>query len=192
MNTLIIYAHPGTDGHCSFILQHVLQELDAKKISYELLDLYAIDYDPILSREELYTSGNRHISETTKELQHKIKIAKNLILIYPTWWGGPPAILKGFFDKVFTPRFAFKFNKYGIPLKLLKGKRAALFITSGTQVLLSRIFQGGRPYKSVKNDVLEFSGIKTKAFQTGSTNSKKDKRKKAMLRNVKKGLNWLY
>jgi NAD(P)H dehydrogenase (quinone) len=191
MSTLIIFAHPGNEGHNSAILTEVLSFLDKKGEKYEVLDLYKQNFDPILKKEELYTSGERNISKEVLEIQEKIKNNLRLIFIYPVWWATMPAILKGFFDRVFTSKVAFVYEK-GLPKGLLKNK-AAVFITSGAHNVLSSIFQGGRPAKVISKDILGFCGIQSKVFQLGNANEDKlESNKKKISSLVKKGLEYLY
>ena len=109
--TLIIYAHPNKEGNCGKILNFTEKTLKEKNIGYELIDLYENKYNPCLLDKEHYTSGKFEISEQNKAFQKQIQENKNIIFIYPIWWGSMPAILKGFFDRVFTSRFAFKYKK---------------------------------------------------------------------------------
>jgi NAD(P)H dehydrogenase (quinone) len=191
MKTLIIYAHPNTGGHCSEILKSVISELKEKKEDYLLWDLYKMKYDPILQDKEHYTRGNYTVSKQNKEIQKHISNSEKLIFIYPVWWNSMPAVLKGFIDCVFIARFAFKFVK-GMPIGLLKGKKSAVFITSGASNLFSYIFQGKRAAKIMKKDILQYCGIKTKVFQYGKALEFNDNSKTKINKLVKKGLNWLY
>ena len=190
MDTLVIYAHPKTGGYCDAIRKEVIRELIAKKVKHELIDLYKIKYDPVLKPEEHYTNGGYKISDQNKKFQKKIDKAKNLIFIYPTWWGTCPAILKGWIDRVFTARWAFKYVN-GLPIGLLRGRRAILFLTSGASNILSRVFQGGRPFKNMGRDVLMFCGIRTRHYQLGNCKKFDEKRIPEIERMVKKGLRHL-
>jgi len=143
MKTLIIYGHPGSGNFSSHFLNKCKDGLKQKNIDFEVLDLYKMDYDPVLKPDELYTTGNRNISDKNREIQEKIKLADGLIFIYPVWWGSMPAILKGFIDRVFTPGFAFKYNKERllkfIPDKLLNDKKIIIFVSSGGPKLLYKV-----------------------------------------------------
>ncbi|MBI4453459.1 NAD(P)H-dependent oxidoreductase [Candidatus Woesearchaeota archaeon] len=191
MKTLIIYAHPDVKGHCSVFLDVTLKELKERKMDYKLVDLYKLKYDPVLKADELYSSGKTKISKENLAFQKDIAEADKLIFIYPLWWNNMPAILKGFFDRVFVPKFAFEFIK-GIPNGLLNGKKAAVFITSGASTLVSFLFMGNRGKKAITKDVLGYCGIKTKVFQFGSARHLNDKTIERINANVVDGLNWLY
>jgi len=139
---LIIYAHPNKDGYCGYILKKIQSELENKKLEYKLLDLYAEHYDPILRPEEHYTSGHRIIAEDTARYQTLLLENDKFIVIFPTWWNGAPAILKGFFDRTFTNEITYKYVN-GIPRGLLKGK-AVVFTTTGGNSILEILFLGNR------------------------------------------------
>lgn len=188
--TIIIYAHPKTGGHCFNILKEVKRKLSSKKKKYELVDLYKINYDPVMKESEHYTSGNYNISNQNKEFQKKIEKAEKLIIIYPVWWTAMPAILKGFFDRVFTSHFAFKYIK-GIPVGLLKGKKAAVFIASGAPRIITKFYLGDRPIKIIKKDILKFCGVKSRVFYLGRALKFDETKKNKIEKLVNKGLNYL-
>ncbi|MBU1198491.1 MAG: NAD(P)H-dependent oxidoreductase [Nanoarchaeota archaeon] len=175
MKALIIYAHPSTGGHNEQILKETISNLKSRKISYEVLDLYKMKYDPVLHENEHYTRGNYTVSKQNKAIQQKIKKSDLLVFIYPVWWSSMPAIMKGFIDRIFISRFAFKYVN-GLPQGLLKGKKALVFITTGGSTFLTKVFMGNMPAKLIKRQILGFCGIKTKVYQLGSSNSFDEKR----------------
>jgi NAD(P)H dehydrogenase (quinone) len=134
-NVLIIYAHPDEASFNAAILQTVQTKLVAAGHTYTILDLYKAGYNPVLNKEEL--KGN--MSEETKRHQQQIQKATDIIFIFPVWWFRAPAILEGFIDKTFTPKFAYRFKplfgKYGMPVPLLKDKSVLAFITHGAPAL---------------------------------------------------------
>jgi NAD(P)H dehydrogenase (quinone) len=186
MQTLIIYAHPETKGHCSTILKYVKYYLKKQNKKYEILDLYKLNYNPILEAEEHYTAGNRKISKQNKEIQNKIKKANHLIFIYPIWWGTMPAILKGFFDRILTPRFAYIYED-ALPKGLLTHTKATIFITSGSPEIYKYI-QLKRPQWHIQKDILKFCGIKSKLYQIGSARKLTKDKIKQIRTTVKKAI----
>ncbi len=192
MKTLIIYSHPDTKGHCNAFLKETKRGLKKRKVDFEVIDLYKIGYDPVLKEEELYTAGNRKVSQGTKEFQQKIKGSQNLIIIYPVWWGSTPAILKGFFDRVLTPGFAFNFKKGKIfPQRLLKGKKAILFLTASSPWIFYWLLLQA-PKMAVKYFTLSFCGIKSKVYQLYSSRRLTEEKKNKIRNITKKGFDWLY
>jgi len=184
MKSLIIYAHPNTEGHCPYILEKLSKNLDEKKENYEVLDLYKMNYDPVLHENEHYTSGNKEISKENLEIQEKIKNTNTLYLIFPTWWNGVPAILKGFFDKILTAPFAYSFKKGGFPVGHLKHIKAKVFITHGAPFIGNFIMEGNRLEKVIKKDVLKFCGINSKVFHVFNASKLNDKKKKSINKKV--------
>lgn len=186
---LIIYAHPNKDGHCGEMLKKVIEHLKEQQLNYELLDLYAMNYDPVLKPEEHYTSGHREISPENQKIQELIKNESRFIFIYPTWWSNPPAILKGFMDRVFTPRFAYYYDK-GLPHSLLSGKAAVLTSTGGPRII-SKFYFNDRSTKFLTHDVLKFCGIKAKAFVVDLANKLTDGQREKINQKVKEALDYL-
>lgn len=192
--TLIIYAHPGTEGFNSRILDRARQFLDEKGEEYEVIDLYGINYDPVLKKEEHYTAGNKTITEENLEFQKKIKQASKLMFIYPVWWGGMPAILKGFLERVFTPGFAFKYRKdkliKSIPDKLLADKKAVCLITSGGPEIFYALLLN--PVKVINRFIIfGFFGAKSKTIQIYNARKITRRRMDEIERKVRRGVAWL-
>ncbi len=189
MRTLIIYAHPPSKptGNCFEILNTLKTELDDKSIDYSLIDLYKDKFDPCLQADEHYVSGNCNISSKIKNYQKKIEQANHLIFIFPIWWAGMPAILKGFFEKVLTPGFGYKYEG-NIPRKLFKDKKALVFMTAGGPAMYVKVVQGNRPEKNIKNDILGFLGIKTKTCLLSNTAKVDDRARDRIKKLVKKEL----
>jgi NAD(P)H dehydrogenase (quinone) len=192
MKTIIVYAHPETKGHNSYLLETVKKQLDKKNSSYEILDLYSMKYDPVLHESEHYTAGNTKVSALNKRIQQKFSENDHFIFIYPLWWDSMPAILKGFFDKVFTSPFAFSYKK-SIPQGHLKGKRAVTFVTHGGPALFYSFVLLNRGTKIVTKDILGFCGIHAKHFGIYNASHRVDSgSQEKMKKTVHRGLAWLY
>jgi len=197
MPTLIIYAHPETPGHCPVILKEVEQWHKEHSMECEVIDLYKIKYDPVLKADEHYTAGNKAVSVQNKEFQQKIKATEKIIIIHPVWWGSYPAILKGFIDRVLTSGFAFNLKPLGfmgiaMPIRHLKGKKAAVFQTTGSPKIVSSTFLGNRFKNTLKWETLWFCGIKSKYFHLDKATTFNEKQALKIKKLVKKGMRWLY
>ena len=101
------------------------------------------------------------------------------------------AVLKGFFDRVLTPNFAYYF-KGRIPVKLLKGKKALVFISLSSPDILSYFFMGDRARRIIKKEILGFCGIKSKVYKIGNATKLTPKQMKKIKAVVKKGLHYIY
>lgn len=125
----------------------------------------------ILALHELHFDLNlRHGYKQRMELEKDLIIAQELILwcdhlvvIHPVWWGGLPALLKGFFDRVFLPKFAFQYRENSVWWdKLLKGRTAEIIYTIDQPIFYYKWFNGAPGLKQLKKMTLEFSGFKVK------------------------------
>lgn len=134
-NVLIIYAHPDDSSFNIAVMNETIKQLEKNGHSYTVIDLYKENYNPVLSVAEL----KGFVSDNTKKHQQLIKVATDIIFIFPVWWFRAPAILEGFIDKTFMPKFAYRFKtiigKYGFPIPLLKDKTVLVFITHGAPAL---------------------------------------------------------
>ena len=93
--------------------------------------------------------------------QANLEWCEHFVLVTPVWWFGLPAVTKGFFDRVFLPDFAFRFEK-GTPFwdKLLEGRSARVLYTQGSPQLVVRLARGDCFWKGLGEGTLEFCGFK--------------------------------
>jgi NAD(P)H dehydrogenase (quinone) len=91
----------------------------------------------------------------------KIKWTDHLVWVHPVWWGGLPAITKGFIDRVFLPGFAFQYRENSVWWdKLLKGKTAHIITTLDQPVWYYGLMFGKPSVNQLKKSTLEFCGVK--------------------------------
>lgn len=156
MNILIIYAHPNHQSFNGAVLEQVQNNL-GKQHTVKTIDLYAEHFDPVLFFDKEHRRRDLATDPYTKKYRDLITWANELIFIFPVWWGGMPAILKGFTDRVFVSGWAYKGKKIGMEGKL-GGRRAWIIISHDTP----RIAVPFMPdYGSVlKRQVLGNCGIK--------------------------------
>lgn len=200
VDTLIIYAHPNKKSHSGFTLDEVTKTLKKEKVDFIVLDLYAMKFNPVLSFLEHPSSKKKSVSKDVKEMQLLISKANHFIVVHPIWWASGPAMLKGFFDRVFSGGFAFKyeplpfpiFNLQARPIGLLKGKNAIVLSSMGGPHWYMRLFMGNRYAKSIAKDILSFCGVKTKTFFVDQARVLDTRSKEKIKKNVKKGLSWLF
>lgn len=131
MNHLIIYAHPSTNSFSNAIANAVKQFSIEQQYKTELRDLYSIGFDPLLKASELEGIRSDKIPEDVKREQNYIEWADIITFIYPLWWTGMPAILKGYIDRVFFYGMAYTDGKNRIK-GLLKDKQVYIFTPMGT------------------------------------------------------------
>lgn len=154
---LLVIGHPRAASYC-----HALAEAyasGANQAGHELrrLDLAGAEFDPVL---HVGYSSAMPLEAILVEAKEAITWADHLVFVYPTWWGGLPAVLKGFIDRVFLPGFAFKYREDSIWWdKLLKGRSAQLLVTMDTPPFYYKWMYRAPGHNQMKKTVLEFCGI---------------------------------
>jgi NAD(P)H dehydrogenase (quinone) len=149
MKVLVVYAHPNQESFNRAVLNAFTRGLETKKLSYEVVDLYAINFQPCLTSKDLAAFQTGNIPDDIRAQQAKVSEADTLVFIFPIWWSAPPAILKGWVDRVFSLKFAYDFTDQG-PVGLLKGKKALLLTTSGGD---QAFFEGSGIQKAIEATV---------------------------------------
>jgi len=165
MNCLIVTTHPLNDSLCKALSKHVIKKIEEKGYEIEVEDLYAKNFEPALTiaERESYYSGDFNQSELSEQIK-KIKKAETLILLFPTWWFSFPAMLKGWFDRVWCPGVAYNHaSDLGAIKPLLDNLENVLVITTlGSPWWVDRLIMR-QPVKKV---------IKTALLGTCAKNSK--------------------
>jgi len=157
-NILIIQAHPYKESFCYALAESYKKGALESKAQVELINLRDLDFNIIL---ESGYSKRTDLEPDLVMMQEKITKADHLVFVYPNWWGTYPALLKGFIDRVFLPKYAFDAsNKSPIPLKLLKGKSAHLIVTMDTPKWYYSLILKKSGHNSFKKSILHFCGIK--------------------------------
>lgn len=108
MNVLVLHAHPVETSFNAALHRLIVERLTAKGHTVDDCDLYAENFDPRLTREErLAYHDLDHNADGVREYVERLRRANALVLCFPVWNYGYPAILKGFFDRVFLPGVSF-------------------------------------------------------------------------------------
>ena len=161
MNILVILAHPNRESFNHAIAKRVVATLKRQGHSAIFHDLYAEKFNPILSFEEM--RKNPPIDSRIKIYCDELSGAEGLVFVHPNWWGQPPAILKGWMDRVFKPGVAYAFAEgdsgEGIPAGLLAERSALVFTTSDTPDKREVDFFGDPLEQTWTQCLFEFCGI---------------------------------
>lgn len=130
----IIYAHPYLGSLNHSIKEGIENKYEKKNIEYQLIDLYADKFNPVLSSDELYKySHGKTDDDLVKKYQVMLKKSDELIFVFPTWWYDMPAILKGFFDKVMIPNIMYSTDSDGMMFGKLSNIKNVVVITTAGQ-----------------------------------------------------------
>jgi putative NADPH-quinone reductase len=162
MNILIILGHPDNTSFNHAIADTCRNRLVENGHSVLFHDLYREGFNPITDVNEIPKQGK--IDNLIKTHCDNLKDSDGIIIIHPNWWGQPPAILKGWIDRVFRPGVAYEFEEgdsgEGLPIGLLKAKIGLVFNTSNTnEERENNIFKD--PLETIwKNCIFSFCGVK--------------------------------
>ena len=130
MKSLIVFANPNTKSFNYALVATVQKSLRARGDEVRMRDLYKANFNPILDSQQLAEVQQGRVPDDVELEQEQVSWADNLIFIYPLWWFDRPAVLNGWFDRVFTNGFAFAYED-GQLQGQLSSKRVMLVITTG-------------------------------------------------------------
>jgi putative NADPH-quinone reductase len=123
-----------------------------------MIDVGTLDF-PMLRTKRDFEQGEP--PPAIRDAQVSIRRADHLVVIFPLWLSDMPALLKAFFEQAFRPSFAFdESKKRGLPVGLLKGKSAHVFVTMGMPALVYRVFFRAHGLKNLRRNILGFCGVK--------------------------------
>ncbi len=161
MRILIVLAHPGSDSFNAAVCAALSAGLRAAGHEIDVADLNAEGFDPVLRGPELKTIGAGTPLADVIRYQQRILRADALAFVFPVWWFGLPAILKGFVDRVFQEGFAFRFTGSGKVRGLLPHKKALVIGTAGAPAALYRLCRFGKPLERAFGEwTLKMCGIR--------------------------------
>lgn len=108
MKCLVVVSHPLDNSLCHYLAAQTVEHLTSNGYHVTLLDLYKNNFEPVLTQQERksYYQANFNNDLLEDEIE-QLKQAESLVLVFPTWWFGFPAILKGWFDRVWAPGHAY-------------------------------------------------------------------------------------
>lgn len=155
---LVILGHSAANSLCGAMADTYAETARIAGHEVRLIRLGELEFDPVL--HEGY--GQIQPLETCLQAaQADIAWAQHLVFVYPIWWGALPALLKGFFDRVFLPGFAFKYrDNSSLWDRLLSGRSAHLLVTMDSPPWYYRFISHMPGHQQMKKTILEFCGIK--------------------------------
>jgi len=148
------HQHPGSFNHA--IAATAVEQLEHTGHEVVFHDLYQEGFDPILPHEQIPKDAS--LPAVIQQHVREVSEAGGYVVVHPNWWGQPPAILKGWIDRVLRQGSAYEYSDKGV-IGLLKGKRALVITTSNTpREDELRLF--GDPLENLwKNCIFGFCGV---------------------------------
>jgi putative NADPH-quinone reductase len=115
LRVLVVYAHPLPTSFLAAVRSHLVATLRSRGHEVDDLDLYAEKFDPVLSPNQMrsYVDTNLNFREVESYVE-RLRAADALILVFPVWFDGLPAIMQGYFQRVFLPGVATVIDTEGL------------------------------------------------------------------------------
>jgi NAD(P)H dehydrogenase (quinone) len=158
----VILAHPQKGSFNHAIAETVVDALKKNSHQVKYHDLYEEKFDPVLPGEEIQKSAP--LRPDIQQHCDEISEAEGIVTVHPNWLGQPPAILKGWVDRVLRPGIAYEFVESdtgeGVPVGLLKAKAALIFNTSNTPEERERTVFGDPLEALWKHCIFDLCGVK--------------------------------
>jgi NAD(P)H dehydrogenase (quinone) len=162
MKISVILAHPDKKSFNHGIAETVINELNNYNHTVYCHDLYSEKFNPVLEFEEIPKNNNP--DKIIRNYCDEIAESEGIVIIHPNWWGQPPAILKGWIDRVLRPGIAYEFLEDdkgdGVPIGLLKCKAAVIFNTSNTPAKREMEVFGDPLERIWKDCIFNLCGVK--------------------------------
>ena len=146
---LVVYAHPNPDSYNSAIKNQVVQTLTDAGHQVNVLDLYQEGFEARMNHAERLRYMTENNTAGLEQEVCRLRWADSLVLVYPTWWMGPPAILKGWLDRVWLPGIAAKFDTGVVAPGLTRIQRVVVITTQGSSWWRMKII-GNPPRKMMR------------------------------------------
>lgn len=111
MNVFIVYCHPSRNSFTHMVKESFIKGLEEVGHTYQVSDLYADGFNPVMTEEEYIREGfyqlEKPLSEDVIKEQENLNAADIIVFIYPDFWTASPAMLEGWFQRVWTYGFAY-------------------------------------------------------------------------------------
>ncbi|MBL8937338.1 MAG: NAD(P)H-dependent oxidoreductase [Archangium sp.] len=143
---LVVYCHPNPKSFTHAVFDAVCAGLTSAGRAFDVIDLHAERFDPVLVVDETRRRRDLGTVEETRRYRELVGAAQALVFVYPVWWGGFPAMLKGFVDRVFVSGLTYSFQRRPktavFPEGLMRGRAAHFFYTLDSPPLVARLDPG--------------------------------------------------
>lgn len=157
-NILIIIGHPNSESFNGALAAAYEKGAKEAGATIKTIQIGELDFDPNL---KFGYNQRMDLEPDLEQAWEKILWADHMVWVHPVWWGGIPAKMKGFIDRVFLPGRAFKYREDSVWWdKLLKGKTARIIYTADQPSWYYRIINKQPSVNSLKKMTLEFCGVK--------------------------------
>ncbi len=162
---LVFLGNPTKNSYSGRIADAYEEAARTAGFEVERINIEELNFDPVLHQgyKEI-----QHLEPDLIKMQEKINWADHVVFVYPNWWCSMPAAMKGMFDRMWLPGFAFNFDKQTKKLiQRLKGKTAHVIIIAGTHSPFMTWWKFGDYTNEIAHGIHGFTGFKTKVSAFG-------------------------
>lgn len=155
---LVLLGHTDPQSFCAAMAARYAESARAAGHELRQLDIAALDFDPVL---HLGYRQRQTLEPALEAVRAELLWADHLVIVFPIWWGAAPARLKGLFDRLLLPGFAFRYRPgKAMPEPLLAGRTAELLVSMDTPTWYFRWVYRDAGIRQIRVNVLEFCGIR--------------------------------
>ncbi|MBL7249942.1 NAD(P)H-dependent oxidoreductase [Alloalcanivorax sp. C16-2] len=154
----VILGSPDPASLCRALADRYAESAEQAGNEVRYFRLGEIEFDPILRHGY---NQRQELEPGLLEIKDAFTWAEHVVLVFPVWWGSMPAIMKGMFDRVFLPGYAFKYRENSqLWDKLLAGRSAHVITTMDTPPWYFKLVYRSPAHNQIRRTILEFVGIK--------------------------------
>ncbi len=181
---LVLLGNPDTDTFSGSIADYYQAAAEDAGHEVRRVNVGELQFDPILHK------GYKEIQPLEQDLldlQDAVRWAEHVVVVYPNWWCTMPALLKGLFDRMWVPGFAFNFDKKtGKVIQRLRGKTGRVIIVAGTHGPFQTWWKYGDYTNEIQHGILGFAGIRAAVTVFGPSDKVSGVCKEKWLQQVEK------
>jgi NAD(P)H dehydrogenase (quinone) len=156
-NILVIMGHPDKNSFCNALAEKYIKGASENEVRIEQICIADLNFNPNLA---FGYNKRMELEPDLLKSWEKIKRADHLVFVYPIWWGGMPAMMKGFIDRLFLPGFVFKKRENSVWWdKYLVGKSARIISTMDQPAWYFWLIYWAPAHRALKNTILKFCGV---------------------------------
>jgi len=163
MRALVVYCHPNPESLVAAARDRAIAGLEAAGHEVRLTDLYADGFDPTMTATERITHKEPGVTDDLWHYADDLAWAEALVLVYPTWWSGQPAMLKGWIDRVWVAGVAWKMEDAdATPTPLLRDVRRIVVVTTHGSSKLINAMEGESGKRTVTRSIRAMCSRRTR------------------------------
>ena len=158
---LVIDGHPNPDSLTSSLAASYADAARRAGAEVHLLTLRDLDFDPVLHQG---LRGTQPLEPDLEEAQHLLTNSDHVTVFAPLWWGSTPALLKGFIDRTLESKWAYHYDKRGLPHGHLAGRSTRFVMLADSPGWYLQLLQGNPTRKQMVRSTLKFCGFSPVRF----------------------------